>query len=238
LLVERPVGAPPTEVVYKVSLGGDADRRLADEYRILSGLDHPAVVRCYGVIELAGRRVLVEALAGRLSLSDELRRNGTPGIEFLHRWGYDLLDALRYLEREGRSHRDIKPENLGITEIGTNREQHLVLFDFSLAAIPATDVRAGTPPYLEPFLADRTPPRWDLAAERYAAAVTLYEMATGETPPKRSYSTLCCSTLQPGTHLKSSSTKLCAANRPIGSATPRKCFSRGSASSKGSNRTQ
>jgi serine/threonine protein kinase len=182
LLVERPVGAPPTEVVYKVSLGGDADRRLADEYRILSGLDHPAVVRCYGVIELAGRQVLVEALAGRLSLSDELRRNGTPGIEFLHRWGYDLLDALRYLEREGRSHRDIKPENLGITEIGANREQHLVLFDFSLAAIPATDVRAGTPPYLEPFLADRRPPRWDLAAERYAAAVTLYEMATGETP--------------------------------------------------------
>ena len=182
LLVERPAGVPPTEVVYKVSRGGEADRRIADEHRILSGLDHPAVVRCYGEIELAGRRVLVEALAGRQSLSDELRRNGTPGIEFLHRWGYDLLDALRYLEREGRSHRDVKPENLGVTEIGANREQHLVLFDFSLAAVPAADLRAGTPPYLEPFLADRTPPRWDLAAERYAAAVTLYEMATGETP--------------------------------------------------------
>ncbi len=182
LLVERLPSSPPIEVVYKVSLGGDADNRIKDEHRILSGLEHQGIVRSYGCIELAGRPVLVEALAGGQSLSDELRRNGTPGIEFLQRWGYDLLDALRYLEREGRSHRDIKPENLGVTEIGANKEQHLVLFDFSLAAVPSTDVRAGTPPYLDPFLADRKPPRWDLAAERYAAAVTLYEMATGETP--------------------------------------------------------
>jgi hypothetical protein len=126
--------------------------------------------------------VLIEAMAGTQSLADELRSNGTPSIEFLERWGSDLLDALRYLEREGRWHRDIKPDNLGVTEIGPNKEQHLVLFDFSLAAVPSTDLRAGTPTYLEPFLADRKTKQWDLQAERYAAAVTLYEMATGEVP--------------------------------------------------------
>ncbi len=96
--------------------------------------------------------------------------------------GFGHLDALRYLEREGRFHRDIKPDNLGITEVGPNREQHLVLFDFSLASASSSDLRAGTPPYLEPFLADRPNKQWDLDAERYAAAVTLNEMATGEVP--------------------------------------------------------
>ena len=182
LLVDRGEGASPREVVYKVSLGGDSDVRLAAEAKALSGLRHPAVVEVFGTTELSGRPVLIEAMAGTQSLADELRSNGTPSIEFLERWGTDLLDALRYLEREGRWHRDIKPDNLGVTEIGPNREQHLVLFDFSLAEIPSTDLRAGTPPYLEPFLADRTSKQWDLNAERYAAAITLYEMATGEVP--------------------------------------------------------
>ncbi len=39
---------------------------------------------------------------------------------------------------------------------------------------------SASPPYLEPFLQLRN--RWDTAAERYSAAVILYEMATGTTP--------------------------------------------------------
>lgn len=182
LLVDRGADAQPREVVYKVALGADAERRLNDEGRILAELRHPGIVELYAQITLHGRAVLVEAQAGTESLSDEIRRNGTPGVEFLQRWGTDLLDALRYLETRGRSHRDIKPDNLGVTEVGPNREQHLVLFDFSLAGARATDIHAGTPPYLDPFLAERPTKTWDLAAERYAAAVTLYEMATGETP--------------------------------------------------------
>jgi serine/threonine protein kinase len=185
LLVDRGDGIQPREVVYKVALGPDAETRLRDEARILGELSHPGhpgVVELFGETTLAGRHVLVEAEAGTQALSDEIRKRGTPGVEFLQRWGADLLDALRYLERRGRSHRDIKPENLGVTEVGPNKEQHLVLFDFSLAGTPASDLRAGTPPYLDPFLADRATKAWDLAAERYAAAVTLYEMATGETP--------------------------------------------------------
>ncbi|HUP68593.1 MAG TPA: BREX system serine/threonine kinase PglW [Acidimicrobiales bacterium] len=182
LLVDRSEGSQPQEAVYKVALSHDAAPRLRDEARILEDLEHAGIVKLFGEIELAGRPVLVEALAGTQSLADELRRNGTPGLEFLQRWGTDLLDALRYLERKGRSHRDIKPGNLGVTQVGSNREQHLVLFDFSLAGTPASDIRAGTPPYLDPFLGEREPKAWDLAAERYAAAVTLYEMATGEVP--------------------------------------------------------
>jgi serine/threonine protein kinase len=59
---------------------------------------------------------------------------------------------------------------------------HLTLFDFSLSRTPTDNLGAGTRPYLEPFLRLRKPPRWDEYAERFAAAMTLYEMATGTLP--------------------------------------------------------
>ncbi len=82
----------------------------------------------------------------------------------------------------GIAHRDIKPDNLGVAERGVNDELHLVLFDFSLTRESPEEIRSGTPPYREPFLTQRPKPAWDVAAERYAAAVTLYEMATGTLP--------------------------------------------------------
>ena len=77
------------------------------------------------------------------------------------------------------THRDIKPENIGVAFGGMDSELHLVLFDFSLSRCNPENIRAGTPGYLDPFLPQRKPQRWDLQAERFAAAVTLYQMGTG-----------------------------------------------------------
>jgi len=79
-------------------------------------------------------------------------------------------------------HRDIKPDNLGVRPDPTDRRPRLVLFDFSLADEPLEHVKAGTPPYLDPFLGAGRRPRYDRAAERFAIAVTLFEMATGTRP--------------------------------------------------------
>ena len=97
----------------------------------------------------------------------------------LQRFGEELIEAVNHLEAEGVAHRDIKPENIGIAENRTGKLQ-LVLFDFSLCRTPADNITAGTHPYLDPFLSLRRPPRWDLYAERFALAVTLYEMAVGQ----------------------------------------------------------
>src|SRR5450432_1944216 len=91
----------------------------------------------------------------------------------------ELLEALAALDRAGVDHRDIKPANLGVREGRSDRAKHLVLFDFSLSRAGATAVTAGTPPYLDPFLDDAGRGRYDSAAERYSAAVVLFEMATG-----------------------------------------------------------
>jgi transcriptional regulator with XRE-family HTH domain len=103
-------------------------------------------------------------------------------LEFLQRYGEDLLQVVQYLEEMGVAHRDLKPDNIGIQAYGKNLEKRLKVFDFSLSNAPLDQVRAGTPPYLEPFLQLPGRGRWDTAAERYSAAVILYEMATGTTP--------------------------------------------------------
>lgn len=187
LLVER----NGTLEVLKVALDEDHAERLRAEQRALTTLRSRGVVECHGIETIGGRTVLRLAPAGDvtadtpenlLSLAERIRRDGRFGLDLLPRFGDDLLEVVAQLEDDGIAHRDIKPDNLGVRMRGKNNELHLVLFDFSLTGTPPEQIRAGTPGYLDPFLEERRPPRWDLAAERYAAAVTLYEMATGVRP--------------------------------------------------------
>lgn len=171
-------------VVLKVALDADSEERLIQEHEALARLQSQTIVATHGLEQVNGRQVLVLDLAGSESgpqtLAGWLRREGVVGLDLLERFGADLIEAVRVLEAAGVAHRDIKPDNLGVAPRGANDELHLVLFDFSLTRAPLDAIRAGTPPYREPFLAERR--AWDLHAERYAAAVTLYEMATGHLP--------------------------------------------------------
>ena len=167
--------------VLKVAWKEEYEQRLREEFEILESLRHPTIIEPYGLEKISGRTVLrLEAALG--SLSDELREHGALSLDLLERFGSDLLDALVFIDGEGVSHRDIKPDNLGIAERGKDHERHLVLFDFSLSRADPADLRVGTAGYLDPFLEERSARRWDQQAERYAAAVTLYEMTTGTRP--------------------------------------------------------
>ena len=176
LLVER----GGREQVLKVALSSEDNGRLEAEADVLRRLRHQSVVELYDVLRFDGRVGLLMARAGKETLADRLREEGSLHLELLERFGEDLLAAVDWLEQQGIPHRDVKPENLGVAMVGSRL--HLVLFDFSLARTPAENVRAGTRPYLDPFLATRRPPRWDTHAERFAAAVTLHEMAAGSLP--------------------------------------------------------
>ena len=115
------------------------------------------------------------------TLGQRLRKEGRLHVDLLQRFGEDLLDIVNYLEEQGIPHRDIKPDNIAVGMLGRGDKLHLVLFDFSLSRTPAENIQAGTNGYLDPLLPLRKP-RWDLHAERYAAAVTLFELATGVLP--------------------------------------------------------
>ncbi len=166
------------EYVLKVAMSDEQDARLHEEAEALRSLHSEFIVAIEDELVIGGRSVLVLQKAGDRTLAALLRAEGVPGLEMLARYGDDLLSAVSSLERHGVAHRDVKPDNVGIRTLTKGRNQ-LILFDFSLANAPLDNIRVGTPGYTDPFLAQRKPRRWDLHAERYSAAATLYEMALG-----------------------------------------------------------
>lgn len=186
LVTDLTVGTegPDTIRVLKVAVDDAAATRLEAEAEVLSAVrGETRLVRLVeGPVRIGGRSALVLESAGDETLAEVLRSRERLSLDLLERWGTDLLEALVVLDRAGVDHRDIKPANLGVREGRSDRAKHLVLFDFSLSRAGATAVSAGTPPYLDPFLDDPGRGRYDSAAERYSAAVVLFEMATGAPP--------------------------------------------------------
>jgi serine/threonine protein kinase len=176
LLVDR----AEEEYVLKVVNSEDHAGRLRDEGEVLAKLRHQHIVEHVETLTLGGKTCLLRRSAGPETLGQRLRKEGRLHVDLLQRFGEDLLEIVKYLEEQGISHRDIKPDNIGVSPLGRGDKLHLVLFDFSLSRTPPENVEAGTKAYLDPFLPLRK--RWDLYAERYAAAVTLFEMTTGTLP--------------------------------------------------------
>ncbi|MGX1748992.1 BREX system serine/threonine kinase PglW [Glutamicibacter protophormiae] len=171
---------PDREVVMKVARTDAAAGRLSAEAQTLANLDHKRIVRLLdGPTQIGNRTAIVMTDAGTETLATRLLKEGRSTVGQLERFGGQLLEAMAYLESKGVFHRDIKPANIGTL---TTRQPDLVLFDFSLASEPLDSIAAGTPGYLDPFLGKGRRQRYDRAAELWAAAVTLFEMSTGQLP--------------------------------------------------------
>ena len=170
-------------VVLKIARGSDHYATLEKEFAILSRLHDSTVVPVEKLTTFGGHTTIVMHDAGE-NLASRLRDEGRLSLDLLQPLGEDLLSGVDYLEIQSVFHRDLKPENMGIrdSKIGSKKRLSLVVFDFSLASASAKNILVGTRQYLDPFLKLRRPAVYDAQAERYAAAVSLYEMATGTHP--------------------------------------------------------
>ncbi|HEY6798607.1 MAG TPA: deoxyribodipyrimidine photo-lyase, partial [Kineosporiaceae bacterium] len=165
--------------VLKVALDDVKAQRLEAEAEALKKVGGGSIIRRYdGPRLIRDRTVLDLEFAGEQSLGAQLRAEGRLSYHDLERFGGDLFAALKELAAHGVRHRDIKPDNLGV-QVRADRSRQLKLFDFSLADVPDRDISVGTRAYLDPFLGSVRRAAYDDHAEWYAAAVTLYEMATG-----------------------------------------------------------
>lgn len=173
----------PVVRVLKLALDDKAAARLQVEAEVMADLPRSPrlVARVEGPIDVDGRQALLLESAGPQTLTELLReRRGRLSLDLTERFGNDLLQAVELLDKAGIVHRDIKPSNLGVRP-DSNKSKHLVLFDFSASRADPDNLEIGTTPYLDPFLGLKRP-QYDSAAERYAVAVVLFEMATGRTP--------------------------------------------------------
>ncbi|MDN5751523.1 MAG: BREX system serine/threonine kinase PglW, partial [Pseudonocardia sp.] len=192
LLVERLQDRDDGEVAYerrvlKVALDEEKAVSLHAEAGALDVVGGGAIVqKLAGPRLLGGRTVLDLQYAGgddgdAGTLGSLLRAEGRLTYHQLERFGGDLFTALDQLAARGVRHRDLKPDNFVVFQ-RADRSKQLMLLDFSLAAASERDIGAGTRGYLDPFLGTARRPAFDDHAERYAAAVTLHEMASNARP--------------------------------------------------------
>ncbi len=170
---------------------GERVRRLIEEARAASGLNHPNIVTVFDVNVDHGTPYIVSELIDGESLREEIRRGAMP-VKRLLDLGAQIADGLADAHAAGIVHRDLKPENITVTRTGRAK-----ILDFGLARtsgfqVPApTDISvvdgtltepallAGTIPYMSPEQARGLPT--DFRSDQFSFGLILYEMATGHT---------------------------------------------------------
>lgn len=157
-------------------------RRFRREAHNLAQLQHPNIVRFYGLEEDDLKAfILMEYIEGP-TLREEILRSGSGGLslERIQSVMKDVCSALHYAHAKGLVHCDIKSGNILIDASGK-----AYLTDFGIARgmdmATSTMVGIGTPAYMAPELikGQEPTPQTDI----YALGIVLYEMLTGGERP-------------------------------------------------------
>jgi eukaryotic-like serine/threonine-protein kinase len=158
--------------------------RFRREAHILARLNHPNIVRCYGVGRQHHRHYLAMELVEGHSLGDWLYHLGRVSVGDAVYVALAVGRALQYAHQSGLVHRDVKPDNILVTPTGG-----IKLADLGLAkgvfeedaSMTQTGHGAGTPVYMAPEQA-RNAKHADPRSDLYALGCVLYHMLTGQFP--------------------------------------------------------
>ena len=151
---------------------------LKSEVNILSNLDHPNIVKYFGVFEDDYYvHIVMEYLKGYdlykiISLKKYTGFDEKDMCEIIQQ----LLKALSFIHSQNIIHRDIKPENI----LFANKRNYstLKLIDFGLATYSKKDTKSvGTPYYMSPEIIDgHSVPQSDI----WSVGIIVYLMLTGK----------------------------------------------------------
>lgn len=176
-------GVPLAMKVLRDDLAEDVVfmRRFEREAVNLTRLQHPNIVRCYG-LEREGRTayMLMDYIDGWTLRSEIFDAHGALPLQRIIEVIQPVCSALNYAHQMGMVHCDVKSANIMIHKNGM-----VYLTDFGIArgmdAATSTMVGIGTPAYMAPELIkgqDPTP-----QTDIYALGIVLYEMLTGGERP-------------------------------------------------------
>ncbi|MFD9869281.1 protein kinase [Streptomyces niveus] len=155
--------------------------RFLREAQALARIDHPGVVTLYDMGVVDGTPFFVMQVLDGLNLAELVARTGPLTSSVVAQVALDVVRGLAAAHKVGVLHRDVKPSNIGI-----NRDGHVVLHDFGLArlvgerAITRTGELVGTPQFMAPETIRGATP--SPAADFYGLGTCMYLMITGELP--------------------------------------------------------
>ncbi len=180
-------------VALKIMLQGPyasrrQQRRFEREIDLVSGLQHPNIVRLYDSGRVGGRHWFAMEFINGPPLRDYVLASRM-GIADILRLFVKVCRAVAHAHARGIIHRDLKPSNILVDEAS---EPHVV--DFGLAKpVGGTDTGPdtlatqageffGTLAYASPEQASCKPETVDVRTDVYALGMILYELLTGTNP--------------------------------------------------------
>jgi serine/threonine-protein kinase len=161
------------------------------EARLLERLDHPGLVRGFGVaksartyfakLELIDGRTLLEILDEGSALDEEAALRAVLGV----------AETLRYLAGEGVVHRDVKPGNIMLSSSGRMKLIDLGFAAEGASAATSAENAVGTVAYLSPEQA-RGGASADIRSDIYSLGVTLFHLVVGPSRVRTTASSCAC----------------------------------------------
>ncbi|MDO5068277.1 MAG: serine/threonine-protein kinase [Propionibacteriaceae bacterium] len=159
--------------------------RFVAERSLLTGLEHPCVVKVRELIVDDGQLAIVMDFlpsSARQVLSELGTVPPAAAVGIMQR----VLEALAHAHEQQVVHRDVKPDNILLSETWGDLDQEDVqLSDFGIARIvgdggSSSTSGIGTPAYMAPELIETG--QAEPASDVYSAGITLYELLAGRTP--------------------------------------------------------
>src|SRR6476620_7665473 len=160
--------------------GAEQSAAVVQEARLLARVDHPNVVRVFGIDEHDGALGLAMEFIEGLTLKRLLAERGAFSAREAALTGFDLCGAVAAVHRAGLIHRDVKTQNV-MRAVGGR----IVLMDFggvgnrSDRSSFALSTK-GTPLYLAPEVLEGSPA--SVASDVYSLGVLLFNLVTQRHP--------------------------------------------------------
>ena len=156
-------------------------QRFRREFRVLTQLQHPALLRAFDYGEEPQTAYCISELLEGQTLDCFVRPEGL-SWSAIWPWVRSILEGLSCAHKAGVVHRDLKPANIMISQQGVK------ILDFGLArqakltAVTLTGQAYGTPTYMAPEQVTASGSEVDMRTDLYSFGVILYELLSGSPP--------------------------------------------------------
>jgi serine/threonine protein kinase len=175
----------------EIPVDSEANRRLAQEARVVSQLHHPGITPVFEAGNLPdGRAYFAMPFIEGQTLSALLADRPAAGAELIRLLGVfeRVCDTVAHVHQEGIVHRDLKPANVMVGRFG-----EVMLMDWGVAAVIGQPERAGaapksgywvfgTPAYMPPEQAGGKLEKPDPRSDIFGLGAILCEILTGQPP--------------------------------------------------------